>query len=83
MTVRREVEVGPQGRVVIPAAIRKDLGLEPGTRLLVLIDDGAVVLLRPELVEKRLKAMFAAPGRSLADELIAERRAEAAAEAAR
>lgn len=77
-----EVQVGAQGRVVIPAALRKALQLKPGDRLIARRVDDCLVLERRETVERRLKERF---GRipadvSLVDELISERRAEAAAE---
>ncbi|MFN2490840.1 MAG: AbrB/MazE/SpoVT family DNA-binding domain-containing protein [Actinomycetota bacterium] len=74
------VEVGPKGRVVIPAAIRRQLGIERRTRLTVLIDGEAVVLVPREAVERRLHAIFSGVPASMARELIEERRAEAAAE---
>lgn len=74
------VEVGPKGRVVIPAAIRKRLGIEQGTRLAVLIDGEAIVLVPKAAVEHRLHSIFKGVRASMADELIDERRAEAAAE---
>lgn len=73
-------EVGPKGRVVIPAAIRKRLGIEQGTRLAVLVDDEAVVLVPRGAVEQRLHSIFKGVAASMADELVRERRAEAAAE---
>lgn len=74
------VEVGPKGRVVIPAAIRKRLGIEQGTRLAVLVDGEAVVLVPRGAVEQRLHSIFKGVPASMADELLRERRAEAAAE---
>ena len=50
------------GRVVIPAAIRSKVGLQPGAALEVVVDDGSIRLLRavprPKLVRagKRLVA---------------------------
>ncbi len=75
------VEVGPKGRVVIPAQVRRRLGIEQGTRLVVLVDDDAVVLVPRAAIERRLHAIFKGVPVSMADELIEERRAEAAAEA--
>jgi AbrB family looped-hinge helix DNA binding protein len=75
------VEVGPKGRVVIPVAIRRRLGIEQGTRLAVLVDGEAVVLVPREAVERRLHSIFKGVPVSMADELIEERRAEARAEA--
>lgn len=74
------VEVGPKGRVVIPAAIRRRLGIEQGTRLAVLVDDQAVVLVPRGAVEHRLHSIFSGVPVSLAGELIEERHAEAAAD---
>lgn len=74
------VEVGPKGRVVIPAAIRRRLGIDRGTRLAVLVDEGAVVLVPRDAVERRLHALFKGVPVSMADELHDDRRAEAAAE---
>src|SRR5680860_520970 len=75
------VEVGPKGRVVIPAQVRRRLGIEQGTRLIVLVDDDAVVLVPRAAIERRLHAIFKGVPVSMADELLEERRAEAAAEA--
>jgi AbrB family looped-hinge helix DNA binding protein len=74
------VEVGPKGRVVIPAPIRRLLGIEQGTRLTVLVDGEAVVLVPRDAVERRLRAIFSGVPASMARELIQERRAEAAGE---
>lgn len=75
------VEVGPKGRVLIPAQVRRRLGIEQGTHLAVLVDDEAVVLVPRAAIERRLQAIFKGVPVSMADELLGERRAEAAAEA--
>ena len=79
------VRVNAQGRIVIPAALRKALGLKAGGTLVLRVEDGQLSGRTPEQAERDLHAMFAhiAPGRSLAAELIAERRAEARAEEAK
>ena len=79
-----EVRVGAQGRLVIPAPLRKSLNLKPGDRLVARRVNDSLVLERREAVEQRLWAMFSPipKGVSLVDELISERRAEAAKEAA-
>lgn len=74
------VEVGPKGRIVIPAHIRRRLGIERGTQLAVLIDDEAVVLVPRDAIERRLHAIFKGVPVSMANELLEERRAEAAAD---
>ncbi len=77
------VRVGPQGRIVIPAAVREELGIGVGDELSTRVEDGRLVLERREDVARRLRKRFAsvAPGRSLSEELMAERREDARAEA--
>jgi len=77
MKVKR-VRVGPQGRIVIPASVRDEMRLGVGEELLARIEDGRLVLERREDVARSLKERFAkvAPGRSLSEELVAERREE-------
>jgi len=76
------VRVGPQGRLVIPAEIRRRLGLGTGHTLLVRVQGESLVLETREAVLARVKAAFDDVPRdvSLVDELLAERRAEAARE---
>jgi AbrB family looped-hinge helix DNA binding protein len=82
---RLKVRVGPQGRIVIPAALREELGFGPGQELVARVEDGRLVLERREDVVRRLKGRFAhvPVGRMLSEELIAERREEARLEAER
>jgi AbrB family looped-hinge helix DNA binding protein len=75
------VEVGPKGRVVIPAAIRRQLGIERGSRLTVLVDGEAVVLVPRGAIERRLHSIFSGVRQSMAEELIEDRRTEAASAA--
>jgi AbrB family looped-hinge helix DNA binding protein len=68
------------GRIVIPAAIRKELGFAPGETLLMDVEDG---VLRIESYPARIRriqqevAKYIKPGVLASDELIAERREEA------
>jgi AbrB family looped-hinge helix DNA binding protein len=70
--------MGDRGRLVIPADLRERAGLAEGTPLIVLeTPRGLVLLTRPQLQEL-VRADL--EGLDLVGELIAERRAEAAAE---
>lgn len=78
-----EVRVGPQGRVVIPAELRRALRLEQGEVLVGRVENDRLVLERRATILERLQARFAdrvPPGMSLADELVADRRDEVRAE---
>ena len=76
-----DVQFGAQGRVVVPAPIRKALGFQPGEILVARVEDDHLVIEKRESVERRIRARFRrSGGRSLADELIAERREEARCE---
>ena len=75
--------VSANGRVVIPARIRTELGLRPGEKLVVRICDGALVLEPISAAIKRAQALIrrcAALSPSPVDELLSERRAAAAIE---
>lgn len=77
------VNVNHQGRVSIPAPMRHELGITPNTPLVTYIEEGRVVLETREHLVRRIqrKALGALSGSgSVVNELIAERRAEAASE---
>ena len=81
--IHADVRLGAQGRLVVPAPIRKALGFQPGETLVARVEGGCLVIEKPEAVERRLHAWFRKfEGRSLAEERIAERREEARREAA-
>lgn len=72
--------IAPNGRVVIPAVMRTELGVPNGGRLVARLVDGTVVLEPADSAIRRAQAMvgrYVASDAHLADELIAERRAEA------
>jgi AbrB family looped-hinge helix DNA binding protein len=73
-----EVTVGPQGRLVVPAPLRRQLGIEPGDVLVARAEQDRLVLERREAVLARLRRRLAAVPAdvSMVDELIAERREE-------
>lgn len=74
-----EVCLGRQGRLVIPAALRRSLGLAEGDTLVARQEHGRLVLEKPETIKERLRARFAKvpADRRLVDELLAERRLDA------
>jgi AbrB family looped-hinge helix DNA binding protein len=74
------VSVGPKGRVVIPVEIRRRLGIEEGNELVALVEGEAIVLVPRSAIKSRLRSIFATVGASMREELVAERRAEAARE---
>ncbi|MCU1410649.1 MAG: AbrB/MazE/SpoVT family DNA-binding protein [Rhodoglobus sp.] len=80
MTLLERVTVGQQGRIVIPASIRKHLSLEAGSTLNLVLDGDSVTLSTPTSAARELQALFAdaprSPGVLASEELIAERRAE-------
>jgi AbrB family looped-hinge helix DNA binding protein len=80
----RQIVVGDRGRVVLPADVRSALGLETGSRMLLSTESDGSLWLRPyRSVADQGRGMLAglAPEReSMVDELLAERRREAALE---
>ncbi|MGH3003839.1 MAG: AbrB/MazE/SpoVT family DNA-binding domain-containing protein [Gaiellaceae bacterium] len=80
----RVITVGERGRVVLPSAVRAELAIKPGTRLLLSTEPDGSLRLRPyrTVAEqgRGLLATVAPADRSMVDELLAERRREAARE---
>lgn len=77
------LQVGADGRVVIPVAYRRLLDIENGGAVQLRLENGAVILSSRDDVVQRVQALFAPYFRdrpSASEELIAERRAEAARE---
>lgn len=72
------------GRIVVPAEVRRALGISEGETLIGELRDGAFVLTtkraRLDIARTLFQKYFPPGSSSLADELIAERRAEAARE---
>lgn len=74
-----KLRLGPDGRVLIPAAFRDALGLSEGDTLIASIDDGELNLLTRRAAVRRAQAIvrqFVPEGVSLVDELIEDRRRE-------
>ena len=76
----QRVKVFEGGKLVIPAAMRRQLGISPGDTLLVSINDGELRVRSLATAVARAQALvrkYVPEGVSLVDELIAERRREA------
>jgi len=80
MDAETRTRVNENGRVVIPASFRKALGINAGDEVVLRIEDDE---LRITTLKRRLERArrhirrYVKPGRSLVEELIAERRAAA------
>lgn len=75
--------IGAGGRVVIPAEFRKSMGLKPGDQIIVSMKDGEVRIFTQAHAIKRAQELvrkYVPDDVSLVDELIEERRREAARE---
>jgi len=73
-------KVSTKGQLVIPAAIREELGIEPGTRVAIHREGGRVIL-DPQSLQaqlRQIKAMrgYTADGPSGTDILLEDRRLE-------
>lgn len=79
----RLVTLGPQGRIVVPAAVRRELGLEEGTPLAVRTEGRRLILEPRGEVLRRIRARYAKGGKRLSDELLRDRRNEARRESRR
>jgi AbrB family looped-hinge helix DNA binding protein len=78
------VVLGESGRIVLPAAIRKELGLKAGDRLTVISDAGSIRILNRKMALASIRADIIKHRGSLdgiLDEFLAERREEAARDA--
>jgi AbrB family looped-hinge helix DNA binding protein len=79
--LKARTRVGAGGRIVIPAKIRRELGMEEGEPVVMHVEDGEfrvwTISEGIRRVQERMKP-YIIPGRSVVDELIAERRAEVA-----
>mgnify|MGYP001819871882 FL=1 len=76
------VEMKPDGRVLVPAALRREFGATAGEPLVAHVEEGRLVLERRADVLRRSQERFAKLDTtvSLVDELLEDRRAEAARE---
>ena len=77
MNAEARMRVNENGRVVIPASFRKALGINAGDEIIVRMEDDELRIMtlkrRLERAQESIRR-YIKPGRSLVDELIAERR---------
>jgi AbrB family looped-hinge helix DNA binding protein len=73
----RIVTLGPQGRIVVPAAVRRELGLKEGSPLAVRTEGRRLILEPRGEVLRRIRARYAKGGKPLSDELLRDRRKDA------
>lgn len=80
MRTRTRMRVNEDGRVVIPTSFRAQLGIRAGDGIVLQLENGELrILTRKRELElaQCLIGKHVKPGRSLADELMAERHASA------
>lgn len=73
------VKLGDGGRIVIPAAMREEMGVKPGDVLIAYVEDGELRVRSWLKNLRRIQAELSAlkkPGESVVDEFLEERREE-------
>ena len=74
------LRVAAGGRVVIPAEVRRQLGVEVGSEVLLTVEHDCAILMSPRAAIRRAQQLvrqYIKPGVSLSAELMAERKREA------
>ena len=77
---RTTLRVADGGRIVIPAEVRRQLGLEIGADVVLAVEDDHATLMSAVAARRRARARvrrYVGPDESLSEELMAERRQEA------
>lgn len=69
-----ELHVGDRGRVVLPASLRQELGLQQGDVLSVTLEGGQLVASTPRAALARIRARVQGDG--VVEELLSDRRRE-------
>ena len=78
--LRTTLRVADGGRIVIPAEVRQRLGLEVGADLVMTVQDDHATLMNVKAARRRARQRvrrYVAPGASLSEELLAQRKMEA------
>ena len=76
-----KTKISQDGRLVIPAAYRKELGLKPGDEVALVLEEGELRVISARQAIARAQALvrqYVPEGRPLSQELLQERREEAA-----
>lgn len=74
------LKVAAGGRIVIPGEVRRRLGLDVGSNLVMTVEDDCAILMSAKAARRRAQervSRYIPPGRSLSEELMAERKLEA------
>lgn len=75
------VKIGQNGRLVLPAAVRRQTGLKVGDEVVVRVENGEVRLMAARQAIRQAQEIcrdYRPAGKSMSGALIAERRREAA-----
>ena len=56
--LQTEVQLGRQGRLVIPAELRRAMSVEAGAPLIARVENGRLILEKRENIRHRLKSRF-------------------------
>ena len=78
--LRTILRVADGGRIVIPAEVRERLGLGVGADVVLTVEDDHATLMNAKAARRRARQRvrrYIAPGESLSEELMAERKREA------
>ncbi len=78
-----KTKLGKGGRIVIPTEYRRELGVEPGDEIILHLDEEGLRLYTPAQAVARAQSLvrhYILEERNLSEELISERREEAADE---
>ena len=78
-----QVKLSREGRVLIPSSVRALLGLTDGASLNLAVENGEIRLFDQSVALKRARnitAKYKSPKKSVVEELIADRRAQAGSE---
>jgi AbrB family looped-hinge helix DNA binding protein len=78
-----KTRLGSDGRIVLPAVVRRALGLRPGDQLIIDVEGREIRLVTVAEAARRAQELvrrYVDPGESLAESLVAERRRESADE---